>query len=283
MVQIKNPLYLLLVVVLLAGFLGSTTEWSSSQQDASVNFVDDLSPQSLQDCPFWYYNPFCGGLRGDAILAQDCITLLPRSYLPLISKRTLSVVPTPESAPTPTQTTGPAASPTPDQVARGDNLLVNPSFDQGFSGWNLVNNYWSVSTKKCTPSPNERAAQIDRDGKNLWQGGEEDWLRQDVQASMPHTKVVFSLYEVHHMRSGLAETSIYGSEDGVNWERVWFRPEPDAEYGSGKPNCVAPWPTFTYTIDVGSGYHYYRLEFHFLAVDPNDGWKFTSLDLHLVP
>jgi hypothetical protein len=200
-----------------------------------------------------------------------------------LSSENSTSMPTPEGTPTPTETSDPAASPTPDRVATGDNLLVNPYFGQGFSGWNLVNDFWSESVKKCTPSPNEMAVQIDRDGRNLWQGGEEDWLWQDVQASMPHTQVVFSLYEVHHMVNGLAETSLYGSDDGVNWELVWFRPEPDAEYGSGKPNCVAPWPTFTYTIDVGSGYNYYRLEFHFLASNPNDGWKFTSLDLRLVP
>jgi hypothetical protein len=188
-----------------------------------------------------------------------------------------------EPTDTPTITpTGPTATPTATATpAPYSNLLINPYFDWSLDGWSMINDLFTVSWKSCTPSPSETSAQIDRDGDNLWQGGEEDWLWQDVYTSETHTQVVFSFWEVHHMHTGLAEKRLYGSYDNVNWSEIWFSPDPEAEYGSGKPNCINPWPFFMHTFQ--SDHPYYRIEFHFLAQDPNDGWKFTSLDLHVEP
>jgi hypothetical protein len=169
-----------------------------------------------------------------------------------------------------------------------DNLLANPDFSGGFSGWSSVNGHWLVHPTQCDASiwPQEMA-EMDQDQTKSgaargWLVGQEDWLWQDVAVPVEHSELLFTIYESHHMSTGIAQTHLYGSDDGVTWTEVWNRPAPEAlAYGAGK-KCE-PVPGFTYTIPVSHSYSYYRLEFHGKMVDEFDGWIFSWLSLEAVP
>lgn len=170
----------------------------------------------------------------------------------------------------------------------GDNLLTNSDFAAGFSGWSSVNGHWLIHPTQCDASiwPREMT-EMDQDktknGESRgWMAGQEDWLWQDVTVPGEHSELSFTIYESHYMNTGIAETRIYGSDDGATWTELWYRPAPEAvAYGAGK-KCE-PVPSFTYTIPVSHSYAYYRLEFHGKMVDEFDGWIFSWLSLEVVP
>src|SRR5690606_22172504 len=163
------------------------------------------------------------------------------------------------------------------------NLLVNPDFSEGFNGWNSVNGHWLIHPTNCDSDiwPPEMA-EMDQDktpsGVQGWRVGDEDWLWQDVTVLQGHDELTFTIYESHHMRGGIAETRIYGSDDGAHWTELWHReqPEPEAD-GAGK-QCQ-PVPSYRYVIPLSRSYPFYRLEFHGKMVVDNDGWIFSWLSL----
>lgn len=184
-------------------------------------------------------------------------------------------------APTPTATV--TATP---QPAQGENLLVNGNFSDGFTGWSQTNGFWrihDITGSQCdadNPDWPDYMAEMDRDrckACNTWPVGGEDRLWQDVLAP-PHSVVTLMVTEAHHMNNGVAELTVYGSNDGESWEVVFFRAAPDAEWGAGH-HCETP-PTFDYTFT--SSFTYYRLELHGTAravAEDGDGWIAGPLSL----
>lgn len=111
-------------------------------------------------------------------------------------------------------------------------------------------------------------AEMDRDVGGGWPVGGEDWLWQEVQATVDHANVVLTYTEAHHMHTGFAEIRLFGSTDGTSWDLIWFRPEPEADWGVGH-FCVTP-PTFTHTFP--STHEFYKLEMHGMTEQFVDGW-----------
>jgi hypothetical protein len=164
-----------------------------------------------------------------------------------------------------------------------DNLLLNPDFADGFNGWNSINSHWLIHPTNCDSDiwPPDMA-EMDQDrtpsGVRGWRVGDEDWLWQDVSVPWAHDQLTLTIYESHHMREGIAETRIYGSDDGDNWTVLWHRAQPEEEaYGAGK-GCE-PVPGYVYEIPLSRSYQFYRLEFHGKMVVENDGWIFSWLSL----
>ena len=196
-------------------------------------------------------------------------------------------VTTPTATPRPTRTPTPApatAEPTstPEPPQSGTNLLVNGDFAGGFDGWQFVNGYWTVhSPISCEPTGTSYA-QMDRDiaGLDDWPIGGEDWLWQDVAASVEHGTVVFRMIEAHHMHEGLAEVTIYGQVGWDDpWEVVFRRPGVESPFGTGKCSFAGPPAAFEYIIPVEKAYTTYRLEIHGHLVDPEDAFLFGGLHL----
>lgn len=167
-------------------------------------------------------------------------------------------------------------------TAAGENLLINPQFHDGFTSWNITNGHWSIHAPiSCEPT-GTKYVQMDQDngrnGPTGWMIGDEDWLWQDVYTDQPHATLIFSMIEAHHMKSGTAEVTIYGSYDGQSWEVVYHRPGVESPYGTGKCRGWGPPATFTYTIP--SDHSYYRLEIHGRMNETGDGFLFGGFDLH---
>lgn len=229
----------------------------------------------------------------------DAATMTPTDAL----TATVTSVPTvtPTGTATPTATDTPAATPTvnpratatatetptatPTPGSQSDNLIVNGTFTEKFAGWNQVNGFWhihDITGSSCdvkNPDWPDYMAEADRDACetcNTWPPPPaEDWLRQDVQVTQAHTRVILGLAEAHHMDEGRAEMRLYGSEDGESWVEVWFRPEPEAAWGAGK-FCETP-PSFQHTIEAS--YSYYRLEIYAQLLTERDGWLIGNLSL----
>jgi hypothetical protein len=175
----------------------------------------------------------------------------------------------PKSGPTPT----PQGTPSP-----GDNLLVNGSLFDGFTGWSMDKGYWQVHIPiACEPS-GTNYAEMDRDvGTNTWPVGGEDRLWQDVFVPIPHMKVILSLTEAHHMITGIAEVKLYGSQNGKDWTVIYQRPEVESPFGTGK--CIKDMPPKMFTYEIQASYPYYQLEIRGRMVHENDGWLIGNLVL----
>ncbi len=157
------------------------------------------------------------------------------------------------------------------------NLLTNPGFEDGFNGWNMVNGYWLLHGPLCYPESPPEFAEMDQDASGGWQVGQEDWLWQDVTAPAQHTHLKLTLTEAHHMHSGQAEIRIYGSQNGAAWEEVFFRPGPEAAFGTG--HLCSPAETFSYTIPAA--YPFYRFEIYGRMNQQEDGWLIGKLVLQV--
>lgn len=112
-----------------------------------------------------------------------------------------------------------------------------------------------------------------------WMIGDEDWLWQVVGMPEPHTEIVFSITEIQHMQvgpGGVAEITIYGSIDnGATWDVVFYRPAPAAPMNTLANRTV--WYPFTYVIQ--SSHVLYKIEFHGILMDADDGFKFSCVGL----
>lgn len=183
-----------------------------------------------------------------------------------------ALVPTDTPASAPTSTSALTADP-------GQNLLVNGDFSDRFSGWQSVNGHWLIHDGSGCDDPENWPlwmSEMDRDRRTGWEVGWEDWLWQDVQAP-PHSQVLLGITEAHHMHTGDAEVFLYGSEDGTDWTQIFYRPEPEAEFGVGH-FCVPP-PSFTYVVEAS--FPHYRVEFHGRMNEQEDGWLFGPVILNV--
>lgn len=173
------------------------------------------------------------------------------------------------------------------------NLLKNPNFETvvrgkvvpGFDDWTLTGHTWRTSKKTANPSPNHTAAEVDQDWGSAivngvktrikvgWMYGDEGWLSQEVQVAEPHTKVSFTITEIHHLTESEVDIKLYGDGE-VIWERIGLSTIPPANTGTD-------WYTNTYTIN--SNHSTYKLEFHakYLSQEGTDGWKKTLLKLEV--
>lgn len=224
------------------------------------------------------------GLWGETAMASESTPTSPPAEAPEPSSTPSAATASPTLPVPPAPSSTATAPPTSAVVApSGPNLLVNGNFTDGFAGWSMQHGYWrihDITGSRCdanNPDWPDYMAEMDRDrctGCNTWPVGREDRLWQIVQVPA-HDTVVFQITEAHHMRSGVAEVTIYGADDGENWTPVFHRPEPDAAYGVGH-FCETP-PTFTYSFD--GGYNFYRLEVYGHLVEENDGWILGPLHL----
>ncbi len=198
---------------------------------------------------------------------------------------TLTATPTVTNQPPASATA--AISPTPDLSLSqtpplpltdlSDNLLKNANFVNGFNSWNMKNGFWLLHGPLCYAESPPEFAEMDRDVRAGWEVGQEDWLWQDVSVPIAHSQVVLTLTEVHHMHSGQAEIRIYGSQDGVDWEEIFFRPEVQATFGSG--HLCTPAETFQHVIQAS--FPHYRVEIYGRMNEEWDGWLIGQLVLQV--
>jgi len=150
----------------------------------------------------------------------------------------------------------------------------------------MVNGHWGNHEPIfCDPS-GTRYAEMDQDKDRYgnvtgWQVGDEDWLWQDVQAADLHSLVSLSVTEAHHMKSGTAEITLYGSLDGAIWLVIYHRPGVESPYGTGK--CIADMPPEYFTYEIVASFPFYRLEIHGRMNEEGDGFLFGNFDLHVEP
>lgn len=90
-----------------------------------------------------------------------------------------------------------------------------------------------------------------------------------------HTAVILSITEIQHMVSGVAELRVFGSNDGIQWTEIFFRPDPDAPYNTTETRTS--WYTFNYLIE--SSHTHYRVEFYGKLLHKDDGFKFSCIGL----
>jgi len=83
-----------------------------------------------------------------------------------------------------------------------------------------------------------------------------------------------STVEIHHMYSGVVELTLYGW-DGVVWVEIFFRPAPD--FPINTPANRTTWYPRSYVIS--SEHTRYKVEFYGQLSEPNDGWKFSCVDV----
>lgn len=188
---------------------------------------------------------------------------------------------TPTKTPTATRRPSPTATKTPQPTPVG-NLLVNGWFLDGFFGWEQENGYWTLhGPRPCEPS-GSKYVQMDNDhGIFNWPIGAHDWIWQDIQTGgASHTKIIFSMIEAHHMQTGVAEITIYGSNDGSNWVQVYHRPGVESPYGTGKCGIWGPPSQFSYEIDT-PGYIHYKFEIHGQIGQDGDAFLFGGLSMVL--
>lgn len=211
---------------------------------------------------------------------------------------TATDTPTPTETPTETATPTPTFTSTPTETATSTstptntptpfNLILNPNFtahtpvdpgNQTFANWSQISNFWMHSPKPnfCQDSEAKFGQDSHQNGTTTgWMIGDEDWLWQIVLMLEPHTWIVFSITEIQHMVSGVAEVRVFGSNDGgQTWEQIFFRPDPDAPYNT-KENRTSWW-TFNYLIE--SSHTTYKVEFHGKLLNAGDGWKFSCVGL----
>lgn len=170
----------------------------------------------------------------------------------------------------------------------GDNLLVNPNFDEpngisahdNFEGWTRVNDHWYTGWKIYDPSPNHTTIQLDHDDGQSWSWdvNDEDTLSQIVNPGSGHSEVMFGLTEIHHVENGSELViSLYGSTDGVSWgTAIWER-----DGLSTIPVATAQTDHYTNQYITDSTHPYYKIEFYGRYLNNFDGWKGTLLELRV--
>lgn len=124
------------------------------------------------------------------------------------------------------------------------NLLINPSFllsaegvvgkRGGTYGWTIPNGHfkrisWKPANNPGYPLVTSPYPLVESDndatgagGRTGWFPGNEDWLRQKVFTSEPHTQVLFGHRGIHHWDVGPVYIELLGSRDDWLTSEVLF-------------------------------------------------------------
>jgi hypothetical protein len=164
----------------------------------------------------------------------------------------------------------------------GVNLLTNPGFADGGSGWKFEKGYWTHGSKS-NPCESGGDAQCDQDANNVvWPTGAEDSLWQDVIPPAEYSQVTFRSQEIHHHGDNAAAITIYGYDSTSGWVVIWDRVGLDFPKATRQDD----WHAREYTFSVAQPYPLLRLEFYGridagLAEGADVGWKFSCLELEV--